>query len=96
MALYLYGDWLSQPVRAVFTLANVEAEKMGNFKIVEIEIRKGENRTPQYKAINPVAGVPALKEVRDGEPDFTMFESHAIMKYMCIRRDLPDHWYPHK
>jgi glutathione S-transferase len=96
MTLELHGDWLSQPARAVFALANIEASKMGDFKIVEMSIRKGDQKTPEYKAINPMAKVPALREVREGEPDFNMFESHAIMKYMCKSRDLSEHWYPHK
>ena len=38
--------------------------------------------------------MPAFKEVKAGEADFNMFESHAIMKYICATRNLPDHWYP--
>ena len=40
--------------------------------------------------------MPAFKEVRPGKEDFNMFESHAIMKYICSVRDLPQHWYPTK
>jgi glutathione S-transferase len=35
-----------------------------------------------------------MKEVREGKEDFNMFESHAIMKYMCNVRGLDQHWYP--
>ena len=26
--------------------------------------------------------------------EFNMFESHAMMKYICASRNLPEHWYP--
>jgi len=26
--------------------------------------------------------------------DFHVYESHAIMKYICDIKKLPDHWYP--
>ena len=35
-----------------------------------------------------------MKETVDGKTDFNMFESHAIMKYICMSRKLDDHWYP--
>ena len=41
--------------------------------------------------INPDGLVPFLSD-RDGK--FTLFESHAIMKYMCQSRNLPENWYP--
>ena len=31
--------------------------------------------------------------MKNGET-FNMFESHAIMKYICASRKLPQHWYP--
>lgn len=39
--------------------------------------------------LNVAKKVPALKE-----GDFTLGESHAIMKYLHSTRELPDHWYP--
>ena len=89
MTLYLYGDIISQPVRAIFALANIEKANMGSFQIVEISMYNNEHKKAEYKAINPFGKVPSLKEVQDGQPDFKMFESHAIMKYMCKSRNLP-------
>ena len=28
------------------------------------------------------------------EGDFVLYESHAIMKYLCSTRKVDDHWYP--
>jgi glutathione S-transferase len=69
---------------------------MGNFKIIEIDLLKGDHMKPEYKAIFTMAKVPVLRELVEGEPDFNMLESHAIMKYMCKSRNLSDHWYPNE
>ena len=92
MTLEIYGDYISQPVRAVFALATIESSAMGDFKIIEISITKNDHKkSSEYRAINPFMKMPALKE-----EDFTMFESHAMMKYICKSRNLSEHWYPHK
>lgn len=50
---------------------------------------KGENRTDEFKKINPMMQVPAIK---DG--DFCMSESHAILRYLHSTWKCADHWYP--
>ena len=35
-----------------------------------------------------------MRVIRESKPDFNLFESHAIMKYICFQNDLPQHWYP--
>ena len=59
------------------------------YKKVEIRILKGQHLTDEYKRINPAKRVPAMT---DG--DFTIGESHTIMRYLHQTRKLPDHWYP--
>ncbi len=49
---------------------------------VHIDLSKGENRTPEYLAINPNGKVPALT---DG--DFMLWESNAIMIYLAQKSD---------
>ena len=91
----LYGDIQSQPTRALWTLAECEKDRMGAFKRVNVHLSKLEQYDKDFKKINPVGKVPAFK--LDGEgttPDFNMFESHAIMKFICGLKQLPDHWYP--
>ena len=65
---------------------------------MDVNLAKFEQYKVDYKKINPVGKVPAMmEEVRkpDGQVErFTMFESHAIMKYICQSRQLADHWYP--
>ena len=53
-----------------------------------------EHKTPEYQAMSPTGKVPAIKHIREGKPDLHVFESHAIMKYICAAKSLPDHWYP--
>ena len=38
--IYLFGDYMSQPSRAIFALANIEKEKIGKFEIKEISLGK--------------------------------------------------------
>jgi glutathione S-transferase len=45
--------------------------------------------TKEYLAISPFGLIPALQ---DG--DFTLSESSAILKYICLSQDLDDSFYP--
>src|SRR5713226_4729710 len=46
-----------------------------------IDLRKGEQKTPQYAALNPNMRMPTLK---DG--DLVLWESNAILQYLALRR----------
>lgn len=48
-----------------------------DFKMIELHGSQGDNKTPEYLAMNPHGKVPVL---RDG--DFTMYESLAILAYL--------------
>ena len=52
--------------------------------IVEVDLRKGENKTASYLAINPNGKVPVLV---DG--DFVLWESRAIDAYLASLRPEP-------
>jgi glutathione S-transferase len=52
-------------------------------EFVHVDLRKGENRTPAFLAINPNAKVPVL-ETGGG----SLWESNAIMCYLAVRRGL--------
>ena len=91
--LNIYGDVLSQPVRAVWILASENSKKV-EWKRHDLRISQGEHYKDEFKRKFPVGKVPAMTEVIDGHPDFHLFESHSIMKYICSSRQLPDHWYP--
>jgi len=87
--LTVFYHILSQPSRAVLTLCNI-----GGFKfeprVVDLA---GEQKSPEFKKINPEGVVPAIKEV-SGNDQFVLSESHAIMKYLVESRNMADHWYP--
>ncbi|BFI34391.1 glutathione S-transferase [Marchantia polymorpha subsp. ruderalis] len=86
MTLKLYGDLLSQPARAVDILLranNVE------YEFEYVSLRKGEHLTSAMKALNPRGQVPFI--IDDG---FVVCESSTIMRYLCQKYSLPDHWYP--
>ena len=90
----LYGDWLSQPSRAVWALATIENANMGAWDLKYINLGKGEHLTPENKKINPIGRVPFMRVVTPGHPDKNLSESYVILKYLCWEQNLPDHWYP--
>ena len=50
------------------------------FEIVEVDMKAGGNRTPEYLALNPFGQVPTIQ---DG--DITLFDSNAILVYLAKR-----------
>jgi glutathione S-transferase len=55
-----------------------------------LSIQKGEHRTPEFRAINPLGKLPCIVDGR-----FKLAESHAIMEYLAATRPgVADHWYP--
>eukprot|EP00002_Diphylleia_rotans_P013771 TRINITY_DN267_c0_g1_i9.p1 TRINITY_DN267_c0_g1~~TRINITY_DN267_c0_g1_i9.p1 ORF type:complete len:230 (+),score=54.31 TRINITY_DN267_c0_g1_i9:69-758(+) len=85
MTLTLFGHPVSQPTRAVMWLLAINKIPHEN-KVLNIQ--KGEARTPEFKAVNPNAKVPAIT---DG--DFKLHESNAILGYICDKFKLSS-WYP--
>lgn len=79
-------DLLSQPCRAIHILLDCN----GIPHIVRtVALRKGEHRTPDFTELNPMQKVPVLED-----NGFVLTESDAIMKYLCTRHNVPEHWYP--
>ena len=64
-------------VEAVLRHTGLEAER-----VLVDPIGKGDNRTPEFLAINPNGKVPALV---DG--DVKLWESNAIMGYLCTKAE---------
>ena len=71
MKLYYFPSPNPQKVKFAILEIGVECET------VPLDLVKGENRTPEYLAINPTGRVPALV---DG--DLKLWESHAIIAYL--------------
>ncbi len=73
--LHIYGFHLSQPSNAVRMLANALGLK---YEYHELNAPEGEHRAPEHIKRHPVGKMPVIE---DG--DVTLFESTAIMKYLC-------------
>jgi glutathione S-transferase len=71
MKLYHFPS--PNPQKVYFALLELGLE----CEIVPIDLAKGENRKPDYLALNPNGRVPVLT---DG--DLTLWESHAILAYL--------------
>ena len=88
---------MSQPSRAVFSfcLLNKIPHKVHEVSVVGLE-----QYSKEYKAINPNAKVPALRDVimeADGtERVVDLYESHSMLRYLHETRGCADHWYPRK
>lgn len=58
--------------------------------IVDVDLMKGEHRTPAFRALNPLMQVPVLED----EDGTVVWESNAILRYICNTFSLEDHFYP--
>ncbi len=86
--LVLYGDYGSQPSRAVFLFCIIN--KIPH-EVKEVRVIQMEQYSPEFKKINPNGKVPAMTDMHG---KINLFESHAILKYLHESRGSPDHWYP--
>jgi len=75
--LKIYGADLSSPANKVRFTANYIGL---DFEYVQVKIREGEHRKPEFLAINPVGKIPVIDD--DG---FKLFESNAICKYLSCK-----------
>ena len=74
MTITLYGSKNTRAFRCFWMLEELEID----YRIQEINVHKGEGRSPNYLSIIPTGKVPALE---DG--DFILFESAAINTYLA-------------
>ena len=74
----LYNANLSPNALRVRAVAN---ELEIPLEVIDIDLRKGEHKTPAYLAINPNGKVPVLV---DG--DFALWESRAINAYLAAMK----------
>lgn len=80
--LHFYHHPISPYSQKIFFLLE-EAGKPYDLQTISIE--KREHRSSIYRAVNPAARVPTI---RDG--DFTLAESNAILRYITRRFELHD------
>lgn len=86
----LYVHPISQPSNACLLLVRAARVPPSRVIVHVVALEKGEHKSPEFLAINPSGAVPALT---DGA-SFGMGESHAILRFLCERLGLADHWYP--
>lgn len=84
--LVIYADYMSQPSRAVLSLCYI----LGiDFKFIEVRVMKGEIFTEEYKKISPAQTVPTMVHGK-----LCLYESGAILTYLCDKFNSADPWYP--
>lgn len=84
--MHLYGFSLSgHSHRVALQLSLLEVP----FDWVEVDLKKGEHKTPDFLAKNALGQVPVLV---DGE--LTLAESNAILVYLALRYDRARRWLP--
>ena len=74
MTITLYGSKNTRAFRCFWMLEELEID----YQIKEVNVHKGEGRSPKYLSMIPTGKVPALE---DGE--FILFESAAINTYLA-------------
>ena len=75
-AVKLHWYWSTNPQKIRLAL-----EELGiDYELVEVNLRKGEHHTPEFRTISPRGKVPVL--TIDGT---TLWESGAILTYLGIR-----------
>ena len=77
-----------QPIRLYTTLLSGHGHRVKlfltlldlPFEVIELDMKAGDNRKPDYLALNPFGQVPTIQ---DG--DITLFDSNAILVYLAKR-----------
>lgn len=59
------------------------------FELVDVDLKNGAQRTPEFLSKNPFGQVPVLE---DG--DVTLADSNAILVYLATRYDASERWLP--
>jgi glutathione S-transferase len=61
------------------------------FELIELDLARGDTHTPEFLSMNPMGKVPTYLET-DGT---VIFESNSIMRFICEKYCVPEHFYPH-
>lgn len=77
--LKIYGSDLSSPANKVRFAANALGLK---YEYIRVNLREGEHQKEEFLKLNPVGKIPVIDD--DG---FALFESNAIIKYLCDKNN---------
>ena len=80
MPITIYIDELSQPSRALLCFMYDSGLE---FNTEFIDVTQGQQRSPEFSEINPNKKVPALRDTLPDGSELNLFESAAIMRYVC-------------
>jgi len=86
MTLKLYHDLMSQPARAVYMFLKATGI---SYVDCPIALRKAEHLSEEYAKVTPFKKVPVIDD-----NGFVLTESVAILKYLAVKYNVDDHWYP--
>jgi glutathione S-transferase len=88
--LTVYGDYLSQPFRAIICFCKLNKIP---YDIKFINLGVGEHLTEDYKKINPFGKIPAISLEQE---NFMMSESCSILRFLASYYKTNEKWYPNK
>ncbi|XP_060067897.1 glutathione S-transferase theta-1-like [Ylistrum balloti] len=86
MVLGFYCDLLSQPCRAVYIFLKMNKIP---FEVKSVSLLRGDNHNKDFRKVSPIGRLPVIE---DG--GFILTECVAILKYLAVKYNVPDHWYP--
>lgn len=84
--MYLYGHPISGHCHRVELLLSILGVA---YEPVEVDLRAGAHKRPEFLAMNPFGQIPVLK---DGE--LVLADSNAILVYLARRYDKSGQWLP--
>eukprot|EP00759_Apiculatamorpha_spiralis_P017602 PhF_6_TR23772/c0_g1_i1/m.33243/K00799/GST, gst; glutathione S-transferase len=88
MSLTIYGHMVSQPTRAVVWLLNIKNQP---YTFVRVDPFRGEAEKPEYIRRAPTGLIPCL-ENNNQSSTTTIFESAAILVYLCEKYKWTDYY----
>jgi len=78
-------DYYGAPTTNCWKVA-IALEEMGlDYRFIPVNLRAGEQRKPEFRAINPNGKVPAIvdDDPLEGGPALALFDSNAILVYLA-------------
>jgi glutathione S-transferase len=88
--LTIYGDYLSQPFRAIVCFCKLNKIP---YDIKFINLGIGQHLSDDYKKINPFGKIPAISLDQE---NFKMAESCSILRFLASYYKTNEKWYPNK
>ena len=82
--LVLYGDYMSQPSRAILCFCKITGIEL---KLKIVSPLSGDQFKKEFKNINPMKQVPVLVETVESDPQsrLVISESHTILRYLATK-----------